>query len=189
MSRIPPLEPPFDPEIGEVLARMMPPGAAPIALFRTFAHNLEMARALHGWGSYVLSKRFSLSLREREIAILRTCARCGCEYEWGVHVAFFAARAGLGAAQLRSLTAGAAADPGWSDAERALIAACDALHEASDLDEAAHGALAAHYRPAQILDLVLLCGWYHAISFAARAARVPLEAEAPRFADHGRASV
>jgi hypothetical protein len=29
----------------------------------------------------------------------------------------------------------------------------------------------------------MLCGWYHAISFAARAARVELEPHAPRFAD------
>ena len=35
----------------------------------------------------------------------------------------------------------------------------------------------------QRLDLLLLAGWYHAISFAARATRIPLEAGAPRFAD------
>jgi hypothetical protein len=29
--------------------------------------------------------------------------------------------------------------------------------------------------------LTMLCGWYHAISFSARAARVPLEDGAPRF--------
>jgi alkylhydroperoxidase family enzyme len=185
MSRIPPLSPPHDAETAELLARMMPPGAAPIALFRTFAHNREMTRAMQGWGSYALSRRLSLSLREREIAILRTCARCGCEYEWGVHVAYFAERAGLSREALRSLTAGTPADPGWSAAEHALIGACDALHEGADLPDAAWAALAAHYSPAQILDLLLLCGWYHAISFAARAARVPLEAFAPRFADHG----
>jgi hypothetical protein len=28
----------------------------------------------------------------------------------------------------------------------------------------------------------MLCGWYHAISFTARAARVPLEAGSPTFA-------
>jgi hypothetical protein len=33
------------------------------------------------------------------------------------------------------------------------------------------------------MDLVLLCGWYHAISFLARSARVDLEPFAPRFAD------
>jgi hypothetical protein len=35
----------------------------------------------------------------------------------------------------------------------------------------------------QLLDLLLLCGWYHAISFAANGARVGLEDGAPRFAD------
>jgi alkylhydroperoxidase family enzyme len=188
MTRIPPLEPPFTPDTTEQLARMMPPGVAPIALFRTFAHNAELTRAMHSWGSYALSKRLSLGLRERELAILRTCARCGCEYEWGVHVAYFAERAGLSAEQLRSLTAGSPGDPCWSASERALIAACDALHDASDLDDAAWQALAAHFGREEILDLLLLCGWYHAISFAARAARVPLEAFAPRFAAYGRAA-
>ena len=185
--RIPPLEPPFSAETSEQLARMMPPGMAPIALFRTFAHNAELTRALHGWGSYELSKRLSLSLRQRELAILRTCARCGCEYEWGVHVAYFAERAGLGAPELRSLTAGLAADACWSAAERALLSACDELHDASDLSDATWLALTAHFTRAQLLDLLLLCGWYHAISFAARGARVPLEEFAPRFRDFGRA--
>jgi alkylhydroperoxidase family enzyme len=188
MARIAPLEPPFAPETAEQLTRMMPPGVEPIALFRTFAHNPEMTRAMQGWGSYALSKRLSLSLREREIAILRTCARCGCEYEWGVHVAYFAERARLSREQLRSLTAGASEAACWSAAERALIAACDALHDEADLGDAAWDALAAHYAREQILDLLLLCGWYHAISFAARAARVPLEEFAPRFAAYGRSA-
>jgi alkylhydroperoxidase family enzyme len=189
MTRIAPLEPPFDPDTAELLARMMPPGVPPIALFRTFARNAEMTRAMQGWGGYELSKRLSLSLREREIAILRTCARCGCEYEWGVHVAYFAERAGLTQPQLRSLTAGSPVDACWDERERALVAACDELHDGADLSEAAWSALAAHHDSAQILDLLLLCGWYHAISFAARAARVPLEAFAPRFRDFGRPGV
>jgi len=40
----------------------------------------------------------------------------------------------------------------------------------------------------QLLDLLMLCGWYHAISFAATAARLPHEPHAPRFADFARAS-
>jgi hypothetical protein len=32
------------------------------------------------------------------------------------------------------------------------------------------------------MDLLPLCGWYHAISFAARVARLPLELGAPTFA-------
>ena len=41
-------------------------------------------------------------------------------------------------------------------------------------------------KAASALDRHLLCGWYHAISFAANAARVPLEDGAPRFADVAR---
>jgi hypothetical protein len=37
-----------------------------------------------------LLDRGPVSLRHREIVIDRTCARCDCAYEWGVHVAFFA---------------------------------------------------------------------------------------------------
>jgi alkylhydroperoxidase family enzyme len=72
---------------------MMPPGMAPLRLFRTIAHNprvLEKIRASN------LLDRGSLDRRDREIVILRTTARCGCEYEWGVHVAFFSAKVGLG---------------------------------------------------------------------------------------------
>jgi hypothetical protein len=32
-----------------------------------------------------------------------------------------------------------------------------------------------------VLDLLLLCGWYHAISFVARAGGVPNETGAPTF--------
>jgi len=51
------------------------------------------------------------------------------------------------------------------------------------VDDHVWAALASRFSAAQLLDLVLLAGWYHAIAFAANAARVPLEAGAPRFAD------
>jgi len=184
--RIRPLEPPFSPTIGLLLRQMMPPGVAPIALFRTFVHNIPMTEAMQGWGSYELSPGLSLSLRDREIVIDRTCARCGCEYEWGVHVAFFADRAGLSPAQVASLTSGTADDPCWLDQrDRLLIRASDALHEQADIDDELWQELAATFSQASLLDLILLCGWYHAISFVARAARVPLEPGSPRFGSVG----
>jgi alkylhydroperoxidase family enzyme len=184
VSRITALEAPFDPDVAEVLEAMMPSGAPPIALFRTFARNLPMARAMHGWGGYELSRRLSLSMRQRELVIDRVTARCRCEYEWGVHVAFFADRVGITAAQITSLTHGTPNDSCWTDpAEQALLVLVDALHDTADVDDARWEAATAHFDDAQLLDTCLLAGWYHAISFAANAARVPLEAGAPRFAD------
>lgn len=184
MPRLQPLEPPYEPDVEDRLSAMMPPGTPPIALFRTFARNMPMTAAMDGWGRYELSKRLSLSRRDREIVIDRTTARCGCEYEWGVHVAFFAERAGLSDTQITSLTWGDANDACWErDRDRLLVEAADALHDTADVADGLWRRLAAEFSEAQLLDLLLLCGWYHAISFAANAARVPLEDRAPRFED------
>lgn len=188
MARIEPVHPPYDHDTGEQLASMIPPGVDPILLFRTFARNLPMASAMQRWGSYELSRNLSLSMRHREILIDRTCARCRCEYEWGVHVAFFAERVGLDRAQIVSLTHGGADDECWSDeTDRLLVRAADALHDAATITDELHEQLAVHFDDHQLLDVYMLCGWYHAISYAANAAGVDLEPGAPTFADHERA--
>lgn len=164
----------------------MPPGVPPIGLFRTFARNLPMTRAMHSWGSYELSRDLSLSIRDREIVIDRTCARCGCEYEFGVHVAFFAERAELDLRQVASLAHGSAHDDCWTDLrDRLLILAVDALHDEADIADHLWDELAGVLSDTSLLDLLLLCGWYHAISFVARAARVALEPGAPDFVSVG----
>jgi alkylhydroperoxidase family enzyme len=182
--RIVPVEPPYPEAIGRQLEQMMPAGVPPIALFRTFVKHLPMAEAMGGWGTYELSRRLSLSMRDRELVIDRTCARCRCEYEWGVHVAFFADRVGLTPAQVTSLTHGGPDDACWDEErERDIIRAVDQLHEDSTLDDPTWIRLEHSLTEAQRLDLMLLCGWYHAISFAANGAGVPLEDGVPRFAD------
>ena len=183
MARIAPLDPPYAADVYEQLARMMPPGAEPIGLFRTFARNMAMTTAMHGWGSYELGRTLSLSKRQREIVIDRVTARCGCEYEWGVHVVFFADAVRLSHEQIRSLTSGTPTDACWDDpAERLLIEAVDSLHDTSDVADDLFARLGAALSDAQLLDLFMLTGWYHAISFCARGARVDLEPGAPTFA-------
>src|SRR5262249_12483356 len=86
-TRIEPVQPPYPPELQQVFDAIMPPGVPPLALFTT------LARAPRVWDRFragSLLDRGPVSLRHREIVIDRTCARCGCGYEWGVHVALFA---------------------------------------------------------------------------------------------------
>jgi alkylhydroperoxidase family enzyme len=185
--RIGALEPPHEPAVAAQLGKMMPPNVPPIALFRTVVKNLPMAEAMTLWGSYELSRSLSLSLRDREIVIDRTCVRCGCEYEWGVHIAFFAERARFDRDQVGSLTHGCAEDPCWTtERDRLLIRAVDALCDHRDIDDILWEALRDEFGECEILDLTMLCGWYHAISFTARAARVPLEVGSPTFAELAR---
>jgi alkylhydroperoxidase family enzyme len=143
-----------------------------------------MTEAMGSWGSYELSKSLSLSMRDREIVIDRTCARCGCEYEWGVHIAFFADRVGLNSKQITSLTHGASTDLCWSNPrDRVLIDVADALHDGSHIHDGLWERLSGELAESEILDLLMLCGWYHAISFAANGVELALEDGAPRFAD------
>jgi hypothetical protein len=185
MARIRPVNPPYDHDIGEQLAKMMPPGVEPILLFRTFVKNPAMASAMGSWGSYELSRRLSLSMRDREILIDRTCARCRCEYEWGVHIVFFAERVGLSTDQIASLTHGSADDACWADVrDQLLVRAADSLHDHATIDNALHEQLLAAFAEPELLDIYMMCGWYHAISYAANAADVDLEPGAPTFSDY-----
>jgi alkylhydroperoxidase family enzyme len=160
----------------------LPAMGPPINLFKLFARNRPMAEAMTGWGRYELSRDLSLSMRQRELVIDRVTARCGAEYEWGVHIAFFAERIDLTHNQIISLVHGDPADACWSPEEHALLTAVDELHDRNDISDATWDAL--DLTDLQRLDLLLLAGWYHAISYVARAARVPLEPDAPRFADY-----
>ncbi len=176
VPRIAPLEPPFAADLDALLTRMTPPGAPDVlALFRTLAKNPRLAERMMATGGHFLGRGASLPLRDRELVIDRTCARCGAEYEWGVHVAAFAKAAGLSDAEVRHTVSHPPDPDAWAPHEAALIAMVDALHETSDVDDATWAALAAHYDEAQLVELVMLCGWYHAIAFACNAFRVPLE--------------
>ena len=177
MSRIAPLQPPYPPDIQAQFDRIMR-GAPPLMLFRVVAGN---ARAWEKFRAGSLLDKGPLSLREREIVIDRTCARTGCEYEWGVHVAIFAAAAGLTDEQIRATVLSKADAPCWSAAEQALIAAVDALHAHATLDDAEFKALSAHYDEAQILEIILLCGFYRTVSYLANGLDLPLEEKAARF--------
>ena len=169
--RVAPAGPPYDAATAAALEALGPP----IALFRVFARRPDRAMAIHGWGSYYLSRRTALTLRQRELIIDRTTARCGAGYEWAIHAALFGGKAGLDAAQLRSLAAGSASDACWAEEDRAVIAAVDALCDRGDLDDQEWAALVRAAGEEGAVDLLLVCGWYHAISFVARALRLPLE--------------
>jgi alkylhydroperoxidase family enzyme len=177
MSRIAPLQPPYAPDIQQQFDRIMR-GAPPLMLFRAIAGN---ARAWEKFRAGSLLDRGPLSLREREIVIDRTCARTGCEYEWGVHVAAFAGAARLTDEQVRATVLEQADAPCWSAAEQALIAAVDALHARATLDEAEFEALSAHYDEAKVFEVMLLCGFYRTVSYLANGLDLPLEPNAARF--------
>ena len=51
----------------------------------TFANHPELARAYHTFNGHILFNT-TLSIRQRELVVLRVAFRRQCEYEWAQHV-------------------------------------------------------------------------------------------------------
>jgi alkylhydroperoxidase family enzyme len=178
MARIAPLEPPYPTELASELAAMMPPNVAPLRLFRTLAHNPRVLGRIRGGN---LLDRGSLERLDRELVILRTTARCGSEYEWGVHVAFFARRFGIPEPKIAGTRLWEGRDPRWSAKEGAIVRGVDELHERAAITESAWQALSAFFAPEQLVELLVLVGFYHTISFVTNGLAIDLEDFGERF--------
>lgn len=175
--RIGPIDPPYTPGMQADFDKLMR-GAPPLLLFRTVARNPRVLQRMMAGG---LLDRGSISLRSRELMILRTCASCGAEYEWGVHVAAFGTQADWTPAQLRSTVHGTAADDCWGPEDSLVIRLADELHDTNHVHETLWQPLAAHFEPDQLVELIMLAGLYHAVSYMVNATGVEHEAGAPRF--------
>ncbi len=176
--RVEPVNPPYPAELQAVFDHIMPPGVPPLVLFTTLA---RVPRIYDRFRAASLLDRGPVSLRHREIVIDRTCARCGCAYEWGVHVAFFGQGVALTPEQLHAAVHGDADDSAWSDDERLLIRMVDELHGSADLSDEVWDALAATFSVEQIFELIALVGFYHTVSFFANGLRLVPEPYAVPF--------
>ncbi len=178
IPRIAAVEPPFAPDVKDALERIMPPGVQPLTLFTTVARNPRVFLRMMAGG---LLDKGSITLREREIMIDRTCARCGSEYEWGVHAFMFGEKAGLMPEHLAATVLGSATEPVWSTRDRLILRTADELHETSSISDGLWAGLRAEFGEEQILELVALAGFYRTISYLTNALQIPLESYAARF--------
>ncbi len=175
--RIAPLPPPYSSEVQQDFDRIMH-GAPPLALFRTVARNPRVLSRMMAGG---LLDRGSITIRARELMILRTCARCGAEYEWGVHVAVYSAKAKLSPAQVNATAAAQINAADWPIEDLLVLRLADALHDSSRVEDALWAELSACYDETQLIELLMLAGLYHAVSFVVNGTGVEREAFAPKF--------
>ncbi len=174
-----PLSPPYSADVEASLRKWMPPGSAvePLKLFRTLARHAPLNDRLRHLGAFFLGHG-ALPLRTRELVILRTCARCGAEYEWGVHVAAFGPAAGLDRSAIDATVRHASAATGL---DALTLRAVDELHDTGTLTDATWAELGAHFDANTVLEFVALTGFYHLVSFLVNAVGVEHEPWAERF--------
>ena len=177
-ARIAPAEPPYSAAIQTVFDRVMPPGVPPLILFTTLARD---ARLFERFSNGSLLDKGHLTLRQREIVIDRITALSGSEYEWGIHIAFFAQRIGLNEAQRYSLVRGSSNDHCWSPEDRLLIQTCDMLHASCNLDDDLWSQLQIVFSEEALIEILMLAGFYRMVSYLTNALRLPLESYSVRF--------
>ncbi len=167
-----PVEEPYSAEVAEIFKSYPQRDGYILKLFRVFANSL---RFLKKGTTNLLDKGSPLSMREREIVILRVCANTNCEYEWGVHVTAFGSHVGFTEAQIaatRKLDHSVAC---WKDKEKLLIQVIDELCQDSLVAEETYLRFQANWDLEQQLEIFALCGNYHTISFVANSARIETE--------------
>ncbi|MGH3968742.1 MAG: carboxymuconolactone decarboxylase family protein [Mycobacterium sp.] len=176
-ARMAPAAAPFPADIQQSLGAIMR-RRPPLLLFSTLARDRRLFFKFFNSG---LLDRGHLTIRQREIVIDRVTASCRAEYEWGVHVAVYATKAGLTEAQIMSLTNGGPDDICWTDAERLLIRLCDSLHDGCSVDNALWAELTRNHSDEAILELLMLAGMYRTVSYLVNSLRLPPEHGARRF--------
>ena len=176
--RIQPLHPAeHDEEVDILLASASAPGMTAANIFTTLVRNRGLFRKWLPFGGKLLTGK--LPPRERELAVLRVGWRCQAVYEWGQHVVIGRA-SGLTDAEIGRIKDGPDA-PGWSPLDAAILRATDELHDDSCVTDATWATLAETYDEAQLIELVMLIGHYHLVSYTLNSLGVQREDGVPGF--------
>jgi 4-carboxymuconolactone decarboxylase len=148
-------------------------------IFRTLARNEPLFKAFSRLGGHLL-RRGDVPAREREIVILRVGWRCGSEYEFGQHTVIGKAT-GLTDAEIARLAGGGS--DGWSPDDEALVLLADELCANDVVGDDTWQLLAKRWSDAQLLELLVLAGYYRLVSGMLNSVGVPLESTTPGWPD------
>jgi 4-carboxymuconolactone decarboxylase len=172
--RIAPL-PPDDPIARRTTVGSDHNGGRPLNIFLTLARNEGLYKAFGRLGGYLLFAG-TLPAREREIVILRVGALAQSEYEFGQHTVI-GLDAGLTAEEIERLATPGVT--GWSAADEALVRLVDELCADDVVSEATWQQLAERWNDAELLELLVLAGFYRLVSGMLSSAGVALEPTTP----------
>jgi NAD(P)-dependent dehydrogenase (short-subunit alcohol dehydrogenase family)/alkylhydroperoxidase family enzyme len=153
-------------------------GTRPLNLFATLGRHPRLFRPWLRFAA-ALTVRGVLPAPERELVILRVAHNCSSAYEWAHHERL-ARRAGLSAAEVERVRAGARGD-GWGERQALLIEAADELHAQRAIGEALWARLSRSFGETELIELCMLVGHYEmiAMTIASLGIQPDLPAAAP----------
>ena len=138
----------------------------------TLANHPRLAMATLNYGKYLLVES-SLSLRQRELLILRVAWRYHSHYQWAHHVVS-ARQIGFGDAEIEALKLGPAA-PLWNGEDRALLSAIDQMCDMGTIDDPTWAELQRFLDQQQMMDMLFSVGFFTMNAWAFSAMGLQLE--------------
>jgi 4-carboxymuconolactone decarboxylase len=144
-------------------------------IFRTLAHNKALEKGFLHLGGHLLGGGV-LPERERELVILRVGFRAGSEYEFGQHTRI-GHEAGLTEGEIARLAECGTGE--WSADDAALVTLADELCDDDAVSETTWARLSTRWSEAELLELLLLAGFYRLVSGMLNSVGVALEPTTP----------
>jgi alkylhydroperoxidase family enzyme len=158
--------------VQETLAKV----ALPLKIFRMMAHAETNLRPLVRLGGSILAKQ-QLSGRLRELAILRVATLSQARYEWLQHVPI-AKAAGVTDAQIAALDAGHVSANCLDARDQLVLRFTDELVRDVRASDRTFNELARQFPPREIVELILVVGYYMLIARLLETTAVDLEEDA-----------
>jgi alkylhydroperoxidase family enzyme len=136
------------------------------------AHHPELTNAYNQLIRHALYFT-TISIRQRELLILRVAHLRDSRYEWAQHV-YQAGVAGIAPDEVARVRVGPSAE-GWSVLERALLSAADELVADARITDETYAVLAAELDAQQLMDVVFTVGAYDVFAMALRTFDVEMD--------------
>ncbi|MFW0796687.1 carboxymuconolactone decarboxylase family protein [Gordonia sp. CPCC 205515] len=141
-------------------------------LLGTLARYPDLAISFLTFNRHLLGGS-ALTVRQRELLVLRVAYLRDADYEWAQHV-ILADRAGVSGDEIARIRDGGGA-PGWSDIEGALLRSVDQLLDIATIDDETWAVLATGFDDRGLMDIVFTVGCYAMLAMFLRSFDVQAE--------------
>ncbi len=140
-------------------------------MLTTLVRHPGLFRLYNQFGGKLI--RGKVTGRERELLILRTTWRCGCDFLWESHVRA-GMKVGLSQEEAERTSVGPDAS-GWSALDAALLRATDELFTDACITDATWATLAGAFDEKQLIEIPMIVGFYLLNCFAVNSLGVQLD--------------
>jgi AhpD family alkylhydroperoxidase len=138
----------------------------------TLAQHPDLTRAFNTFNGHILFGT-TLSLRQRELIVLRVAELRNCAYEWKQHV-LQGSDAGLTPEEIARVAQGPDT-PGWSPLESAILRAVDEVVGDACVSDETWSVLAGELDTQQLMDLLFTAGCYEVVAMFFNSAGVQID--------------